>query len=380
MKPKSATWACNMNFQLRVFLFLLLTLTCSRCGGGSKKSELVQLLLLGAGPSHEVTVSTYVGCFPLSGSTDGTGTTACVHSPAQMAIDDAGNIIFADGGSNKIRKISTSGVVTTIAGSGVCGSANLNGSAASFCSPVAVAVGPAGDIFVSDFDNNLIRKIDTAKNVTTYAGNIPNGCNSPPTGGIGPAADFCSPAGIAVDSSGNVYVADRDNNEIRKIAASNQNVTIFAGGGSCGSVNGSGVSASFCAPSGMIIDGNNNLYITDTTSKKIRKVDSSQNVTTIAGSGGGNVLDGTATTAQFLTPKSLSMDVIGNLFVVDSLQIRKIDPLGNVTTFAGNGVSGYRDGPAKFARFTDPLGIIVDSAGNILVSDSGNNLIRKIVP
>ncbi len=355
--------------------FLILT----ACGGGKGDDKLItlSLLYLLTRPAPQPTVSTFAGCWPNYGSNDGTGTAACLTSPGGMAMDASGNIYFV--GGNKVRMITPAGVVTTIAGSGACSSVNGNGISASFCLPTAVAIDASGNLYVSEETNSLIRKIDTSRNVTTYAGNAANACTGP-TGGIGIAADFCFPSGLAVDNVGDVFVADTSYRRIRRIAASNQDVTIFAGSGTCGSATGNGIFASFCSPAGMTRDAIDNLYVADGTSKKIRKIDSSQNVTTLAGSGVSGTLDGTSTSAQFSSPNAVALDSAGNIFVTDSHRIRKINSLGNVTTYAGTGVSSYLDGPANLAKFNGTGGIAVDSSGNVFVSDTGNHVIRKISP
>ncbi|WP_291274392.1 SMP-30/gluconolactonase/LRE family protein [Flavobacterium sp.] len=262
--------------------------------------------------------------------------------------------------------------VTTIAGSGDNGFADGNGSNAIFNNPQNVAADAAGNIYVADYSNHRIRKIDTSGNVTTLAGNGTNGYLD----ANGANAQFNHPYGVAVDEYGNVYVTDRDNNKIRKIDP-NGNVTTLAGS-NLGYTDGNGVSAQFNYPQGIAVDRYRNIYITDIGNYKIRKIDTSGNVTTLAGSTGGQA-DGLGTNAKFSGPNGIAVDASGNVYVSDQgyNRIRKIDPTGNVTTIAGSS-TGYADGIGIEAKFSTPNGIIVDNSGNVYVADTNNYKIRKI--
>jgi sugar lactone lactonase YvrE len=212
-------------------------------------------------------------------------------------------------------------VVTTLAGSGTSGSANGNGTAASFNRPGGVAVDSSGNVFVADAGNNLIRKIDTTGNVTTLAGSGAGGSAN----GSGTAASFYNPWGIAADSSGNVYVADKNNNLIRKIDSIG-NVTTLAGSGAVGSVNGPATTASFYGPEGVAVDLTGNVYVADTGNNLIRIIDTSGWVSTLAGTGVSGSTNGQATSATFSFPWGIAVDSSENIYVVDSWSflIRKI--------------------------------------------------------
>lgn len=306
---------------------------------------------------------------------DGTGTSASFNYPNGVAADALGNLYEADTNNYRIRKIDTSGVVTTVAGNGVASFADGPGNSASFSDPAGVAVDILGNLFVADYSNHRIRKIDTNKAVTTVAG---NGVGTF-ADGSGNSASFSHPASITVDTLGNLYVADTSNHRIRKIDT-NKVVTTVAGNGVATFANGTGTSASFNYPYGVAVDGQGNLYVADTNNSRIRKIDTSGVVTTIAGNGVAAFADGTGTSASFNFPRRVAVDGQGNLFVADTNnnRIRKITPSGVVTTVAGNGNSSFVNGTGTSATFSTPYGIAVDALGNIFVGDSLNYSVRRL--
>ena len=328
-----------------------------------------------------VNATTIVGVTTLAGSgtpsfTDGTGLAASFQEPAGVTVDSAGNVYVADSGNNKIRKITSTGVVTTLAGSGSQGSADGTGKAASFNTPIGVAVDSSGNVYVADMGNHKIRKITPAGVVTTLAGSGSEGSAD----GTGLAARFNAPNLLAIDSSGNVYVAEGGNNKIRKITSTGV-VTTLAGSGSQGSANGTGLAASFNTPIGVAVDSSGNVYVADMGNHKIRKITLAGVVTTFAGSGSEGSANGTGLAASFNTPLGIAVDSIGNLYVADSgnNKIRKITSTGVVTTLAGSGLKSSVDGSATTASFSNPSGVAVDSGGNVYISDRDTHKIRKIV-
>jgi formylglycine-generating enzyme required for sulfatase activity len=328
----------------------------------------------GVNPSLSGIVTTLAG----SGSAafaDGQGTAASFNQHTGVAVDASGNVYSADWSNNRIRKISPSGNVTTLAGSGSAGYVDGQGAAASFYFPNGVAVDLGGNVYVTDSGNNRIRKISPSGHVTTLAGSG----NASFADGQGTEASFNAPSGVAVDASGNVYVADRSNHRIRKISSSG-NVTTLAGSGSPGFADGQGGAAIFNFPRGVAVDADGNVYVSDRDNQRIRKISLSGNVTTLAGSGTAGFANGQGAMASFNSPREVAVDSSGNVYVAEgnNHRIRKITPSGNVTTLAGSGVSGYSDGQGAAASFASPQGVAVDAIGNAYVADTGNNRIRKI--
>ncbi|MFA6314504.1 MAG: hypothetical protein WCV99_06045 [Sterolibacterium sp.] len=342
------------------------------------------------------------------------------------AIDGAGNIFVADTANNVVLKITPAGVITTLAGAaGVRGSADGTGTAARFFNPQGAATDSAGNVYVSDTGNHTVRKIDLAGTVTTLAGVAPIVGSAD---GIGVAASFDTPSGIAIDNAGNLYVADM-NNTIRKITPAAVVTTLAGTADLWGSVDGIGPAARFSSPSGVAADDSGNLYVADTYNHTIRKITPAGLVTTLAGTPGVvGVVDEIGTAAQFIAPGGIATDSLGNIYVTDAGQlIRKITPAGAVTTLFGTlvasvggsgfgavaadsvgnvyvthtganiiekitpagvvtilagtpGVSGTADGTGAAANFNAPTGIAIDGADNLYVVDGGNCTIRKITP
>ncbi len=325
-------------------------------------------------------VTTLAGLAGTAGSDDGTGSAARFYLPEGVAVDNAGNIYVAEGGNDMIRKVTSSGVVTTLAGSPRRnGNADGTGSAARFDAPEGVAVDGAGNIYVADFVNNTVRKLTPAGAVTTLAGLAGYGS----VDGTGSAARFNWPWGVAADGAGNVFVADTENQTIREVTPAGSVTTLAGTPGTRGTTDGTGSAAQFNYPEDVAVDGAGNAYVADRNNNTIRKVTPSGVVTTLAGSAGGRGSDdGTGSVARFNSPTALAVDGLGNVYVADSGNntIRKVTPSGVVTTLAGlAGSSGSADGTGNAARFNWPIGVAVDSAGVIYAVDNGNNTIRKIV-
>src|SRR5438067_3111937 len=311
---------------------------------------------------------------------NGTGNQAIFDYPYATAVDGAGNVYVADTYNYTVRKITPAGVVTTLAGlAGEDGSADGTGSYARFSYLFGIAVDGAGNVYVTDF-SNTIRKITSAGVVTTLAG-TPGVYGS--ADGTGSAAQFWQPWGIAVDSAGVVYVADQGNSTIRKITPAGVVTTIAGAAGVFGSADGSGSAARFNAPGGIAVDSSGNLYVADTGNQTIRKITSAGVVTTLAGTAGiAGSTDGTGGAARFYMPYALT--VAGTtLYVADTFNstIRKVTSAGMVTTFAGAaGGFGNVNGTGSAARFNNPYGVAATSTGTIYVADARNMVIRKITP
>jgi len=305
--------------------------------------------------------------------------TASFNAPTALALDAAGNIYVADYGNNLIRKISTAGIVSTIAGNGTQGSLNGKGTASSFNGPTGLAVDASGNIFVADNNNNEIREISAAGLVTTVAGSDSIGA----VDGIGSAAYFFGPTGIAIDASGNLLVTDAGNNLIRKVTPAGA-VSTIAGNGSPGSTDGALLSASFNNPTGIALDASGNIYIADMLNSTIREINPGSGlVSTLAGGADTTAsINGTGTAASFYFPNSVAVDASGNVYVSENINnlIRKVTQGGVVTTFAGSGTAGQADSTGVKASFNGPSGLAIDATGNIYVADTYNNVIRKITP
>lgn len=326
------------------------------------------------------TFITLAGSGGNSSSKNGTGTAASFLNPSAVAVDGSGNLYVADTGNNLIRKITSAGVVTTLAGSaGVFGRADGLGSAASFYRAQGIAVDSSGNVYVADEGNSTIRKITPEGMVTTFA----NVWENPPPGS---PVRFNNPLAVAVDGSGNVYVADDYSSTIRKITSTGVISTLAGTAWVRGSKDGTGSAASFSGPQGIAVDASGNIYVADTyQNSAIRKITPTGVVTTLAGNiySRGSA-DGIGTKAEFGLPRAVSVDSSGNIYVADSFPyenptctIRKVTPDGVVTTLAGGAV-GNTDGFGTAAKFNNALGVAVDNAGNVYVADAGNQTIRRM--
>jgi sugar lactone lactonase YvrE len=322
--------------------------------------------------------TTIAGIADLAGFANGQGTIALFNVPFGIAVDPIGNLYVADSGNGTVRKITASGTVTTFAGTvGVTGSADGTGAAAQFGYLVGAAVDTNGNVYVSDAQFNTIRKITPTGVVTTLAGSAGNRGHAD---GTGTSAQFNQPNGLGVDAAGNVYVADSGNDTIRKITPAGVVSTLAGSVGVAGHADGTGTSAQFNSPAGLTSDSSGNLYEAD-QNDTIRRITPAGVVSTLAGIPGiPGSNDGTGIGAQFNNPAGLAIDPAGNVYVTDSANdtIRMVTPGGVVTTLAGRvGVEGGADGTGTTALFNTPIGVTVDGSGNLYVADSFNDTIRK---
>ena len=317
------------------------------------------------------------------GRADGAGSDARFNYPSGVAVDDAGNVYVADSGNALVRKISPNGVVTTLAGSGTFGSADGTGSSAQFGFPAGIAVDTEGVVYIADSTLGSIRRITPAGVVTTLAG-ATSQYSYGSTDGAGQNAKFNGPSGVAVDASGLVYVADSNNHTIRKVTKAGVVTTLAGLAGVRGSADGTGSNARFNLPTELSIDSVGNVYVADTGNGAIRKISPTGEVLTLAriplrfSYPGSN-----PALAYYEGLTGVTVSRTGNIFAVDhtSGTILSVAANGVVTTLAGLADRvGNADGIGSNARFSAPTHIAVDSAGILYVADRDNATIRRVDP
>ena len=321
---------------------------------------------------------------------DGAAATAAkLNNPISIALDTFGNLFIVDQYNNRIRKVNAStGIITTIAGNGTAGFGG-DGSAATAAklnNPNNVILDALGNLYIVDKTNNRIRKVNASTGIiTTIAGNGTEGFGG--DGAAATAAYLFGPAGVALDTSGNLYIADQSNHRIRKVNGNTGIITTIAGNGTYGfgGDSSAATAAKLYNPSGITLDVSGNLYIADAGNHRIRKINASTGIiTTVAGNGtagwGG---DGAAATAANLYyPTGVSMDVAGNLYIADYYhRIRMVNAsTGIITRVAGNGTAAFGGdgGIANSASLNSPYGLAFDASGNLYIADYGNHRIRKV--
>lgn len=324
--------------------------------------------------------SHHVGAPGGRGTADGLGVDAGFNGPGGIARAADGTIYISDTSNNTIRKVVSGRIVSTFAGSaGQSASVDGSGALARFRSPRGIAIDAQGNVFVADSSDHTIRRITPSGVVTTFAG-----ASGQPgsTNGLGTASRFNGPRGLAFNAAGDLFVADQSNSVIRRITPSGI-VTTFAGSpGVADHVDGSAGVARFDQPNGLAFDGNGDLFVTDSGSETVRRITPSGQVSTVAGSPyvWGST-DGTGPVARFGSPYGIALGPDGNFYVVEGFNlIRKVTPSGVVTTVAGTvGLPAvWSDGTGPTARFNVPRGICQDGNGGMLVADTGNHVIRRL--
>ncbi len=293
---------------------------------------------------------------------DGNGGAAYFNAPQGIAVDSVGNVYVGDTGNQRIRKITPAGDVTTLAGSGAVALVDGKGAGASFNYPQGVAVDTAGNVYVADTENDSVRKVTPSGDVTTLAG---------------PSAGLQLPGGIALDATGNLVIAQGGDSRILSLTMGGV-ATAVAGSGQRKFEDGTGAAASFANPVAIAVR-DKALYVADYGNYRIRRVGPLGQVTTLAGAGAPAFADGPGKLAGFSGPQGVAADGSGNVYVADGQRIRRITAAGVVSTLAGAGDPDQVDGAGPVARFNIPYALALHGADTIYVADFGAHRIRKIV-
>lgn len=344
------------------------------------------------------TINTVAGNQSLGGGYSGDGAAAVnaqLGQPVGLVIDKSGNIYIADQTNHVIREVTTDGNIKTVAGDHIAGYLGDGAAATSaeLNKPLGLAMDSSGNLFFSDSGNEIIRKFTVGGNISTVAGSytIANQITGSPTGGYQPdngvAANawLNNPFGVAVDASGNIYIADTLNHIIRKVNGTSISTIAGQPGASGSNDTGNALQAHLNSPRGIAVDASGNVYIADTNNNKVLKL-SNGALTTVAGIGTGGFSgdNGQATLAQLFAPRAVAVDSAGNVYIADytNQRIRMVSTTGIITTIAGNGKSGYGGdgGPGTSATLSQPSGLWVDSKFNVYVADTNNNVIRTLTP
>jgi uncharacterized repeat protein (TIGR01451 family) len=332
------------------------------------------------------TQTTIAGTGPQGfGGDGGPAIAAQLNNPAGLALDAAGNLYIADSGNSRIRKVTSGGIITTVAGVGIAGYSGEGVQAVTtrISRPRGVTVDVNGNMFIADTDNNRIRKVTPAGIISTIAGTGTSGFSG--DGGLGIVARLSNPYDVAVDASGTLFIADINNNRVRKLTPNGVIVTVAGSGSLSGAVGDGGPATSaIIGPTSVAVDASGSLWIADVRTDRIRKVGPNGIITTVAGTGSyGFSGDGAmATAAQFANPFGVALDTSANLFIADTgnNRIRKVTPDGVINTVAGIGTRAFSgDGnQATMALLDFPNGIAVDAGGNLFIADTNNGRVRRV--
>ncbi len=347
---------------------------------------LLLVALMAAGSLRAQTLSTIAGDGSTGYGGDGVAaTTTGLTAPWGIGIDAAGNLYIGDYGNNRVRKISTAGIITTFAGTGSVGFSGDGGPAtdARFNGPEGIVVDDSGNVYIVDNGNDRIRKVNTSGIISTVAGN--GGHTFSGDGGPATAASLFAPDGMGVDRNGNIYICDAGNHRVRMVNTAGI-ITTIAGNGTAASTGDGGpaTDASVWQPCDIAVDRAGLVYFSQFLGHKVSKIDAAGIITTVAGTGTGSYGgdDGPATDAMLNKPSGLHMDSVGNLYISDwnNMRIRKVYPSGIIITLTGDGARAFAGdgGPASAGEVDLPNKVITDKCGNVLIADRSNGRIRKI--
>jgi uncharacterized protein (TIGR03437 family) len=318
----------------------------------------------------------------------GPASAAQLNGATAMSLDGEGNLYIADAANQRVRRISPGGAIDTVLGTGTAGFAVDFGSPAGavFNMPRGVAAEPGGAIYVADTLNNRIRKYVPGGNVFTYAGN--GNAAYFGDGGRAASASINAPEGLALDAAGNLYIADTNDNAVRKVTPDGV-ITTIAGNGLTGFAGDGGLAtrAQLNRPRAVAVDAAGNVYVADTGNHRVRRVDTAGNIATIAGNGATDFLpdDSAGINSSLSDPRGVAVDSAGNVYISDTghNRVRKLFPTGAITTIVGHdGTCCYSgdNGLALTAQLNQPAGLMVDAAGKVYVADTGNSAIRMLRP
>ena len=319
--------------------------------------------------SQQYTINTIAGSAgnPGFAGDSGSAVGSQLNFPTGIAVDKSGNLYIADGLNNRVRKVS-GGVISTVAGNGTAGYTGDKGPATSaeLNNPTGVALDSSGNLYIADSANNVVRMVSSSGTITTFAGDNTAGYSGDMA--LATGAQLFNPVGVVADSAGNVYIADAGNNVIRQIYKGN--IVTYAAG--------------FTQPDAVAVDSAGNIYVADTQGRRIVKYTNAGVYTTIAGNGYGEFSgdNGPGPSAALYDPMGLAVDSNGNVYIADTFncRIRKVTPSGIITTIAGNGALFFSGdgGPATQAAIHFPHGVAVDSSGNVYITDTVNSVVREL--